>query len=161
MSCRTSGSFYDSLALTCSELGQLLKDTRHLLVKVLIREGLSLAADEPCGDSEVLAVPWPGAGGGNQWRDGYNFYQPWARIYMEQAFGQQVWRWGISGRPLRMPFGERPSVICVACMLHNLCRAHDGMQLSELGRGDTAYQALCAGFACPEEAPRRPKGVGS
>lgn len=106
MSCRTSGSFYDSLTLACSELGQLLKDTRHLLVKVLIREGLSLAADEPCGDSEVLAVPWPGAGGGNQWRDGYNFYQPWARIYMDQAFGQQVWRWGISGRPLRMPFGK-------------------------------------------------------
>lgn len=161
VSCRTPGSSHDSMALACSELGQLLKDTRHPMVKLLIREGLCIAADEAYGDSEVLAVPWPGGGDGNKWRDGYNFYQSSARVHIEQAFGQLVWPWGIFWRPLRMPFGKRPLVIQVACMLHNLCRAHDGMPLSELGRGDTAYQALCAGIACPEETPRRQRGVGS
>lgn len=64
-----------------------MKDTNHPFVKLLIREGLCISADEAYGDSEVLAVPRPGGGGNDQWKDAYNFYQSSARIHIEQAFG--------------------------------------------------------------------------
>jgi len=41
-----------------------------------------------------MAVPWAGGGAGEQWRDAYNFYQSSARMHIEKAFGQLVWRWG-------------------------------------------------------------------
>lgn len=82
-------------------------------------------------------------------------------IYLEPAFTQLLWRWGVFLRALRMPFGKRTLVIQVAFMLHNLCRANDASPLKDFGRGDSAYEATCAGIVCPWQAPRRRRGAGS
>jgi len=142
MSCRAPGSSHDSTALACSDLGQELNDSASPLIALMIREGLCVTADEAYRDSDVLAVPWPGGGGGDLWKDGYNFYPSSARVHIEQAFGQLVWRWGIFWKPLRMPFGKRPLVIHVAFLLHNLCRQEDTMPLSMLNGSLTAHQAM-------------------
>ena len=125
MSCRTPGSTHDATALACSDLGQHLKDPTHAVLQQVIAECLCIAADEAYGDSELLATPWPGGGRGDEWRDAYNFYQSSARMHIEQAFGQLVWRWGIPWRPLRMPFAKRPLVVNVAFLFHNFCRSND------------------------------------
>lgn len=90
VSCLTPGSSRDSAAFACSCLGKLFEDTSHSLTKLLIREGLSTAADEAHGDSEVLAVPWPGGGGGDLWKNAFNFWQSSARIHITQAVGQLI-----------------------------------------------------------------------
>lgn len=164
MSCRTPGSSHDSAALACSDFGQFLNNSSLPLIQMLIAEGLCIAADEAYGDCELLAVPWPGGGGGNTWRDSYNFHQSSARIHIEQAFGQLVWRWGIFWRPLRMPFLKRPLVIKTAFLLHNLCRRHDAMPLSELGGRATASRTLVLGLNATggeDSQPRRKRGKGS
>jgi len=70
----------------------------------VIAEALYIAAEEAYGDRELLATPWPREGRGDEWRDAYSFYQWSARMHIEQALGQLVWRWGILWRPLRMLF---------------------------------------------------------
>lgn len=92
MSCRTLGSSHDSAALACSDFGAFLKGTNLPLFKLRINEGLCIAADDAYGVSEVLAVPWPGGGSDDKWRDAYNFFQSSSRIHIEQAYGQLVWR---------------------------------------------------------------------
>ena len=142
MSCRAPGSSHDSTALACSDFGQKLNDPASPSIALMIREGLCVTANEAYWDSDVLAVLWPGGGGGDLWKDGYNFYQSSARVHIEQAFGQLVWRWGTFWKPRRIPFGKRPLVIHVAFPLHNLFRREDTMPLSMLEGSLTAHQAM-------------------
>ena len=142
MSCKAPGSSHDSSALACSDLCQGLRAPGSPLVALMVREGLCITADEAYRDSEVFSVPWPGGGGADQWRDAYNFYQSSARIHIELAFGQLVWRWGILWKPLRMPFAKRPKVIHEAFLLHNLCRRTDAASLSLLDGTPAAHQAM-------------------
>lgn len=150
----TPWASHDSAALACSSLGQLLKDTSRPLMKLLIREGLCIAADEAYGDSELLAFPWPGGGRGDQWKDGYHFYQSSARIHLEKAFGQLVWRWGVLRRPLRIPFQKRPLVIQVACMLHILCHVYGDISVTDICGGDDS-RGLWATDNSVATAPRQ------
>ena len=74
MSCKSPGAMYDSAAFTCTSLGQFLSRPHDPLTSSLIRDGQCIAANETYAASEVLGVPWPGAGKGDLWRDAYNFY---------------------------------------------------------------------------------------
>lgn len=69
MSCRTPGSAHDSTALAVSDLRRLLSERTNPVITALLAESLCIAADEAYADSDLLAVPWPGGGGGDMWRD--------------------------------------------------------------------------------------------
>jgi len=56
-----------------------------MLTRDMTQDGHSIAADEAYAASEVLAVPLPGGGRGDRWRDAYNFYLSSLRIHIEQA----------------------------------------------------------------------------
>lgn len=142
MSRRTPGSSHDSAAMACSDIGTLLEDTNLHLFKLLIGEGLCIAADDAYGDSEVLAAPYPGGGDGNVWRDTWNVLQSSSRIHIEQWLSKLVWRWGTFWRLLRMPVFKRPQVIHVARLLHSMCPRHDTMLLGELDGRSEAHQTL-------------------
>lgn len=71
-----------------------------------------------------------------------------------------MWRWGISWRPLRMPFLKRPLVIQTACMLHNLCRAYGDMPVTQLSGSSGSHQALWENDNSDLTGPR-PRGKGS
>lgn len=74
-----------------------------------------------------------GGEGGGIWRDRYSFHQSSARIHIEQAFGQLMWRWGTLWRRLRMPFAKRPLVIKAALLLHSVCPENDAAPLAAPG----------------------------
>jgi len=124
MSCKSPGSAHDSSAFTGTNLGQALLHPENPLAARLIQVGHCIAADEAYAASEVLAVPWPGGGKGDRWRDSYNFYLSSLRIHIEQAFGMLAWRWGVFWRPLRVPFVKRPCLVRACFRLHNSCRDH-------------------------------------
>ena len=63
------GACHDSTAFAGTHLGQILLDSTHELTVALINAGHCLVADEAYAASEVLAVPWPGSGRGDQWKD--------------------------------------------------------------------------------------------
>jgi len=90
----------------------------------LIAAGYCIVGDDAYAAGEVMAVPWPGGGGGDRWRDSYNFYQTSCRVHTEQAFGMLVRRWGVFWRPLRVPFLKKPSLIRACFKLHNFCRRY-------------------------------------
>jgi len=163
MSCKAPGSSHDSSALACRDLGQELRAPCSPLVALMIFEGLCITADEAYRDSEVMAVPWAGGGGGDQRRDAHNFYKSFARIHIEQAFGQLVLRWGILWKPLRMPFAKRPMVIHVAFLLHNLCGRTDAATLSPLDGTPAAHREIHVeqGQGASRQHNLRQRGIGS
>jgi len=124
MSCKSPGSCHDSAAFTTTDLGTMLMDNDDPVTAQLIAAGYCIVGDDAYAAGEVMAVPWPGGGGGDQWRDSYNFYQSSCRVHIEQAFGMLVWRWGVFWRPLRVPFLKRPSLIRACFKLHNFCRRY-------------------------------------
>jgi len=127
MSCTSPGSVHDSAAFASTLLGRRLMypSVQDRAVAELIADGYCIVADEAYGASELLAVPWPGGGGGDRWKDSYNFHQSSSRIHIEQAFGMLVWRWGVFWRPLRVPYRKRPNLIRACFKLHNFCRRWD------------------------------------
>lgn len=124
MACTSPGATHDSTAFTSTTLGRTLSDPGSDLTRAMTRDGHCIAADEAYAASELLAVPWPGGGKGDRWKDSYNFYLSSLRIHIEQAFGMLIWRWGVFWRPLRVPFSKRPSLIRACFRLHNFCRSH-------------------------------------
>jgi len=124
MACTSPGATHDSTAFSGTSLGRQLSDRGSVLALDMTRDGHCIAADEAYAASDVLAVPWPGGGRGDRWRDAYNFYLSSLRIHIEQAFGMLLWRWGVFWRPLRVPFAKRPSLIRACFRLHNFCRSH-------------------------------------
>lgn len=118
------GSSHDSSAFACTELGRTVLDPTHVLTRAMVEDGHCIVVDEAYAASEVLAVPWPGCGRGDRWKDSYNFYHSSSRIHIEQAFGMLSWRWGVFWRPLRVPFPKRPSLVRACFRLHNFCRGN-------------------------------------
>lgn len=147
MSCSSPGSAHDSAAFTSTALGQMLSDPEHSVTAQLVREGLCIVADDAYAAGEVLAVPWPGGGRGDIWRDAYNYHQSSCRIHIEQAFGMLVWRWGVFWRPLRVPFRKRPSLIRACFRLHNHCRRRDGSDFVSLGPFDCDMEGALVSFS--------------
>jgi len=98
-------------------------DRGSALARSMTRDGHCIAADEAYAARELLAVPWPGGGRGDRWRDAYNFFLSSMRIHIEQAFGMLLWRWGVFWRPLRVLFSKRPSLIRACFRLQNFCRS--------------------------------------
>ncbi|OSX78941.1 hypothetical protein BU14_0094s0018 [Porphyra umbilicalis] len=123
MACASPGSVHDSTAFSRTGLGRSLLDRGSALARSMTRDGHCIAADEAYAASELLAVPWPGGGRGDRWRDAFNFFLSSLRIHIEQAFGMLLWRWGVFWRPLRVPFSKRPSLIRACFRLHNFCRS--------------------------------------
>jgi len=136
MSCLSPGSVHDATAFASTGLGRRFALVSDSEVLQLVADGFCIAADEAYGASEVLAVPWSGGGGGDVWRDGYNFYQSSARMHIEQSFGLLVWRWGVFWRPLRVPFRKRPGLIRACFKLHNHCRRWDGEAVTSIAPFD-------------------------
>jgi len=127
MSRTSPGSVHESVAFLSTLHGRRIKYpfVQDLAVAELIADGYCTVADETYGASELLAVPWPGGGGGDRWKDSYNFHEESSRIHIEQAFGMLVWRWGLLWRPLRVPCRKRPSLICACFRLRNFFRRWD------------------------------------
>jgi len=125
MSCLSPGSSHDSSAFACTELGRALLDPTNVLTRAMAEDGHCIVVDEAYAASEVLAVPLPGCGRGDRWKDSYNFHLYSCRIHTEQAFGMLSWRWGVFWRPLRGPFPKQPSLVRACFRLHNFCRGHE------------------------------------
>lgn len=154
------GATHDSTAFACTRLGQILMDLTNELTASLIADGHRIVADEAYAASEVLAVPWPGGGRGDRWKDGYNFYQSSSRIHIEQAFGMLYWRWGVFWRPLRVPFSKRPSLDRSCFRLHNFCRDDMSARNCVVGPGGNDLSGGDVQFAptdmvCPDQRGRR------
>ena len=132
MSCLNPGSVHDATAFACSRFGAWAFSASDELAVRLISEGYCFVGDEAYVASELVAVPWPGRTMDDPWKDGNNFYQSSARIHIEQAFCQLVWRMGIFWRPLKVPVHKRPVVAQTAFKLHNFCRRHDVEGLGHL-----------------------------
>jgi len=124
MSCKSQESCHDSAAFTSTDLGAMLMNPRDATTMQLIQAGYCFVGDEAYAAGEVMAVPWLGSGGGNRWRDSYNYFQSSCRVHIEQAFGIMVWRWVVFWRPLRVPFLKRPSLIRACFKFHNHCRRY-------------------------------------
>jgi len=75
MSCKRPGSRHDSAAFSTTSLGTMLMDNDDPVTEQLIAAGYCIVGDDAYAAGEVMAVPWPGGGGGDQWRDSYNLYQ--------------------------------------------------------------------------------------
>lgn len=120
-----------------------------------MKKGLCIASDEGYGDGELLAVPCPGGGGGSKWRDAHNFHTSSARIHIEQAFGQLVWRSGIFWRPLRMPLLKTPLVIKTAFVSNNHCKRTGPVNV---GPGGSVRDAITPALrkATPSPSPPPP-----
>jgi len=123
MACTSPGSVHDSTAFSGTGLGPSLLYRGSALARSMTRDGHCIAADEAYAASELVAVPWPGGGPGDRWRDAYNFFLSSLRIHIEQAIGMLLWRWGFFWRPLRVPFSKRPGLIRACFRLHNFFRS--------------------------------------
>jgi len=77
----------------------MLMNPRDATTMQLIQAGYFFVCDEAYAAGEVSAVPWPGGGGGNRWRDSYNYFQSSCRVHIEQAFGIIVGDGGCFGGP--------------------------------------------------------------
>jgi len=97
MACTSPSSVHDSTAFSGTGLGRSLLDRGSALARSMTRDGHCIAAVEAHASSELLAVPWPGGGRGDRWRDAFKFSLSSLRIYIEQAFGILLWRWGSYG----------------------------------------------------------------
>jgi len=83
MSCLSPGSSHDSSAFARTEIGRALLDPTNVLTRATAEDGHCIVADEACAASELLAVPWPGCGRGDRWKDSYNFHLSSCRIQIE------------------------------------------------------------------------------
>lgn len=160
MSCMRPGATRDSTAFACTRLRQILMDPTDELTASLIADGHCMVADETHTVSEVLAVPWPGGGRRDRWKDGFSFYQSSSRIHIKQAFGILYWRWGVFWRPLRIPFSKRPSLTLSCFRLHNFCRDHMSARNCVVGPWGNDLSGSDVQFAptdmvCPDQRGRR------
>jgi hypothetical protein len=113
VSMETAGTTHDWLSWQCSPLF-------HLLQEKGLPGGFWIAADDAYVCSSYMLTPYPGRNIGQE-KDTFNFFQSSCRIYIEQAFGILVRRWGILWRRLEMAMDRWPLVILCCMKLHNIC----------------------------------------
>ncbi|CDF36756.1 unnamed protein product [Chondrus crispus] len=89
--CLAAGSTHDSTAYSITSLAALLAKSDSGL-----HQRYWVAADDAYTCSERLLTPWPGRGLSTA-KDCFNYWQSSARIFIEQAFGMLVARWGCYG----------------------------------------------------------------
>ena len=158
MSCKSPGSAHDSSAFTGTNLGQALLHPENPLAARLIQVGQRIAAAEAYAASEVLAVPWPGGGKGDRWRDSNNFFLSSSRTHIEQAFEMLVWRWGVFWRPLRVPFVKRPGIVRACFRLYEFFRDHSMEGVAPLGgdrSGGSVFFSRNAAVSSDQRGRRR------
>jgi hypothetical protein len=78
-----------------------------------------IAADEAYPAREYLLTPVSRRNLG-QAGQCFNYWQPSARIFIEQTFGIWTRRWGIFWRPIRVSMRKIPTVILCCARLHNV-----------------------------------------
>jgi DDE superfamily endonuclease len=107
------GSTHDSVAFAMSSLSELLeKDVGG------VPDGYWIAADDAYISGKRIVTPWPGRNLSRS-KDAFNYWQSSARIFIEQAFGMLVARWGILWRPLRVNIDKSARIVVVCMKLHN------------------------------------------
>jgi len=82
MSCQSPGSCHDSTAFMSTDLRTMLMNPRDAITAQLIAAGYCIVGDEAYAAGKVMAVPWPGGGGSDRWRDSYNYYQSSCRVHI-------------------------------------------------------------------------------
>ena len=140
VSCCSPGSTHDSTAFAISNLSKLLEKDEDGLLR-----GFWIAADDAYTCMKRLLTPWPGRSLSIS-KDGFNYWQSSARIYIEQAFGILVSRWGVLWRPLRCTLENYANVIVVCCKLHNyiIDNCNDDMDVPPPYGLDNAHHTLPA-----------------
>ena len=111
--CLAAGSTHDSTAYGITSLATFLAKPDNGLPK-----DYWVAADDAYTCSERLLTPWPGRKLSTA-KDCFNYWQSSARIFIEQAFGMLVARWGVLWRPLSCRLTKSVRVVMVCCKLHN------------------------------------------
>jgi hypothetical protein len=114
VSAQCPGSTHDSVAFAVSGLARLLSGCAD----ESMARGYWIAADDAYCCRDRLLTPWPGRGLSPD-KDCFNYWQSSARIYIEQAFGMLVWRWGIFWRPIRAALPKASRLVVVCMKLHN------------------------------------------
>lgn len=113
LSCIAPGSTHDSTAYAMSSLSRLLsRETNTLL------PGYWIVADDAYICRNRLLTPWPGRNLSVE-KDAYNYWQSSSRIFIEQAFGMLIGRWGVFWRQLRCSLNKNCKIVIVCCKLHN------------------------------------------
>ena len=140
VSCRSPGSTNGSTAFAISNLSRLLEKDKDGRLR-----GFWIAADDGYMCMKRLLTPCPGRSLSIS-KDCSNYWQSSARIYIEQAFGILVSRWGVFWRPLLCTLEKNANVIVVCCKLHNFIvdNCNDDMNLPPPSGLDNAHHTLPA-----------------
>ena len=115
LSTKHAGFTHDSTAFSSTTLAQYLE-------KVEAHGGMpnwaSVAADEAYPKKGRVITPFSGRAL-PVWKDSFNFYLSSALIFVEQAFGMIVGRWGVFWPPMKCDLKKATLIIQVCCKLHN------------------------------------------
>lgn len=101
---RSEPNTADSLAWEMTDIGQWAKNGG-------IAWPYFIGADAAYVQADHMVIP--------SFDDDFNYEQSRMRMFIEQAFGILINRWGILWRPLKMRFNRRPAVILACARLHN------------------------------------------
>lgn len=139
VSCLAAGSTQDSTAYSINRLARLLSKSDERLL-----DGLSIAADDAYTCVNRLLTPWPGRKLSRS-KDCLKYWQLSARIFIEQAFGILVARWGVLWRPPCCSIEKNAEVVIVCCKLHNfIIERRGGIEVllySNMDDGSYKYDA--------------------
>jgi hypothetical protein len=134
------GSTHDSVAFRMSALYDILKAGS-------LDPGYWIAGDDAYVCAESLLTPHPGRNLSEP-KDCFNYWQSSARIFIEQAFGILVSRWGVLWRPLRTSVAKSTLIIVTLAKLHSIIIDEGAMQTVPRPSGvDTSSQQEQADMA--------------
>lgn len=111
VSARHAGSTHDSTAFQATALHRVVNEN------VLPRWAI-VVGDDAYSHTGNMLCPYSGRGL-SAIEDSFNYYQSSCRIFIEQAFGMLVGRWGIFWSAIKYPLEKVTLIIMVCCKLHN------------------------------------------
>jgi len=120
VSCLSVGSMHDSTAYSISSLARLLEKDENGLLR-----GFWVAADDAYNFMNRLLTPWPSRNLSIA-KDCFNYWHSSSRIFIEQAFGILVARWGIFWRPFGCTLQQNAKIVVVCCKVHNFIIENNG-----------------------------------